>query len=107
LGSFAWDLSLGVFCLGSFAWGLSLGFVRFESSAWDLSLGVFRLGSFAWGLLLGIFQLGSFAWDLRAGGTGLLRPGKPAGGSQGNLAGARCIHEALRRRVKSLLGTHS
>jgi hypothetical protein len=49
-----WDHSLDNFRLGSFAWELSLGIFRLEASAWELLLDSFRLGSFAWELSLGI-----------------------------------------------------
>ena len=48
--------------MGTFAWELSLGLFRLEICGWDLWLGNLRLGSFAWGAGL-----------LRLGETGLLR----------------------------------
>ena len=84
MGSFAWDISFGVFrletfvcdpslenfrleiSLGSFrarpsALKHSLGNVGFGSFVSELSLGIFRLGYSTWDDSIGSFRLGSFA----------------------------------------------
>ena len=80
--TFAWDHSLGNFCLVYFALELSRGIFRLGIFVWDPSL-----GTFAWELLLGFCRLGPLAWELslvnfglgnwapEAGGIGLLRLG--------------------------------
>ena len=74
----AWNLSLVVvflgtaladFVLGTFVWDLSLGMFRLETFAWNLSLGICRLGSFASGLPLEASPLGS-EQDMGSSGWG-------------------------------------
>ena len=46
MGSFAWELSLGIFRLGAFVWNRPLRKIRLDMFAWDLSFGILRLGTF-------------------------------------------------------------
>ena len=75
MGSFAWDLLLGIFRLGTLAWDLSLD--NFHSGifivlALERSLWIFHLRTFAWDLLLGASRLGS-----EFGGTADQEPRDP------------------------------
>ena len=60
----------GNFLVGSFVWELSLGVLRLIHSVWDVPLGSFRLGSFGnvvWGRPLWHFRLEAIAWYLSHG----------------------------------------
>ena len=46
-GSFAWHLSVEIFCLGAVAWELFLDTFDFEPLSWNSSFCNFRLGSIA------------------------------------------------------------
>ena len=73
LGSFAWELSLGIFrwqcsfgdCrLAFLAWICSFGICRFGTIAWKLPLNKCIFGSVAWDTALENVRVISFAWDL-------------------------------------------
>ena len=59
-------------------------------------IGSFNLRTLAWNLSLGIVALGSWESDLglgsKAGGTGLLRLGEPAGWGRVNPPGRGALH---------------
>ena len=55
VGTYSWDMSLGVFRLVTFAQDMLLGSFRLETLAWELLLESFRLGTLApgsnvWGI---------------------------------------------------------
>ena len=62
--AWAWDFSLGNFCLISSALKGSIGSFRLGSFAWEISLDSFGLGSFVWELSLWDFRLRTFALEL-------------------------------------------
>ena len=65
MGSGAWDLVHGIWCMGSGAWDLVHGIWCMGSGAWDLVHGIWCMGSGAWDLVHGIWCMRSAgAWDL-------------------------------------------